>query len=54
LAPVQLNDGLVDIPVAPFAGDGLDGVPSVAHTVVKLHTAPAAEPPQLFLATIFQ
>jgi hypothetical protein len=54
LEPVQLNDGLVDIPVAPFAGEGLDGVPSVAHAVAKLHTAPVEEPPQLFLATIFQ
>jgi hypothetical protein len=32
----------------------MEGVPGVAQAVVKLHTDPVAEPPQLFLATIFQ
>jgi hypothetical protein len=54
LVLLQLNVELVDTPVAPFDGDGLEGVPRVAHTVVKLHTDPVAEPPQSFLATIFQ
>jgi hypothetical protein len=53
-APVQLNAKLVDTPIAPFKGDEMEGVPAVAQAVVKLHTGPAAEPPQLFLAMIFQ
>ena len=53
----QLRVGLVDIPVAPFEGEGPEGVPGVAQgaePVVKLHTDPEVEFPQLFLATIFQ
>ena len=53
---VQLRVGLVDAPVAPFAGEETDGVPGAAQgaePVVKVHTDPAVEP-ELFFATIFQ
>ena len=53
----QLRVGLVEIPVAPFEGEGFDGVPGVvqgAEPVVKLRTDPEIELPQLFFATIFQ
>jgi hypothetical protein len=45
---------LVDTPVAPFDGVGAAGVPDATQAVVKLHTDPVVDPPQLFLATIFQ
>jgi hypothetical protein len=42
--------------VAPLEGVGVDGVPGVVQTgeVVKLHTGPEVELPQVFFATIFQ
>ena len=53
----QPSVGLVETPVAPFEGEGPEGVPGVeqgATPVVKLQTDPEVEFPQLFLATIFQ
>ncbi len=53
----QLSVGAIEIPVAVFAGEGDEGVPGVAQgaaPVVKLHTGPWVELPQLFLATTFQ
>jgi hypothetical protein len=37
-----------------LSGDEAEGAPGTPQAVVKLHTAPLAESPQLFLATIFQ
>jgi hypothetical protein len=53
----QLKVGLVEAPVEPFIGEGLEGVPGVGHgsaSVVNDHTGPEVEFPQVFLATIFQ
>ena len=53
----QVNVGLVETPVAPLEGEGPEGVPGVgqgAGPVVKYHTDPEVEFPQLFLATTFQ
>ena len=54
---IQLRIGLVEIPVEPLDGVGPDGVAGVAQgaePVVKFHTGPEVELPQLFFATIFQ
>jgi len=51
--PAQLNVRLVETPVVPLEGDGLEGVPGVGH-VVKDQIGPEVVLPQLFLAIIFQ
>ena len=51
LDAIQLNTGIADTPVAPFAGQVSTGVGGAATCVVNDQIAEAVEPPAFFATT---